>query len=139
MADRILVTGDQAVFTANFGLAVIVPLPGVLVGTGRLTISGRPVCVEGDEKSLIVPGCSYFAPQYPVPGVGTLTIRSLNSDQIATKTRTGGKAVLLKGSSFSALLQVMAPASHPSYGPDATPQYSGSGTFVSTNATVTGS
>ena len=34
---------------------------------------------------------------HSIPGTGTLKIASLADNQKATKTKTGGKAVLLKG------------------------------------------
>jgi hypothetical protein len=143
MADLILITGDKAMFNPAFGAAIVVVQPGNLVGTGKNNIGGKPAGVQGDEKKVIVPGCTYMTPQYSIPGVGTLMIDSLGGDQIAKKTKSGGKAVLLKGSTFTAKFQVMAPALQPPPGPgppipDATPQYIGTGNFVTTNMTVKG-
>ena len=136
MPDFILIEGDIANFLPAFGAAIVVVQPGTLQGSGPATLNGKKLCVDGDEKKVSVPGCSYMTPQYSVPGVGTLKIEALAGDQKAQKTDTGGKMVLLKGSSFTAKFEVTAPAQDPSSGvpvPDATPQYSGSGMFITTN------
>jgi len=141
MADFILITGDRAIFNPTFGPATVVVQPGTLMGTGKSKVTGKLVCVDGDEKKVIVPGCTYMTPQYSIPGVGTLSIQSLGGNQKARKTMSGGKPVLLKGSTFTAKMQVMTPAQQPTPGgpiPDATPQYSGTGSFISTNVKVKG-
>jgi len=142
MSDFILVTGDMAMFIPAFGQAVIVPVPGTLAGTGRASIGKKPVCVDGDEKNVIVPGVAYMTPSHPIPGVGILKIDSLGGDQKATKTKAGGKAVLLKGSTFTAKFQVSAPAMQPAPPgppvPDANPEYTGQGQFITTNVQVKG-
>ena len=138
MADSILTTGDQAMFN-TFGQAIVIVRPGNLIGSGKDKVNGKILCVDGDEKKVIVPGCTYMTPQYSIPGVGILTIESLAGDQKAKKTNSGGKPVLLKGSSFKAKFQVMVPAQQPSPPiPDPTPQYSGSGTFITTNLLIKG-
>ena len=72
------------------------------------------MCVDGDEKKVEVAGCSYYmTPQYPIPGTGTLKIAALAGNQKATKTSTGGKAVLLKGGNFTASFEVQSPAKQP--------------------------
>ncbi len=138
MADFILIEGDKAIFLPNFGAALVVVKPGDLKGSGPATLNGKKVCVDGDEKNVSVPGCMYMAPPYVIPGTGTLKIAALASNQKAQKTETGGKPVLLKGSNFTAKFEVQSPAKQPPPGPgspipDATPQYSGSGMFVTTN------
>ena len=85
-----------------------------------------------------------MTPQYSIPGTGTLKIDSLASDQKAAKTNSGGKAVLLKGGSFTAKFEVQSPAQQPPPGPgspipDASPQYSGNGMFITTNTKFQGS
>ncbi|HET7462406.1 MAG TPA: hypothetical protein VFJ82_14230 [Longimicrobium sp.] len=142
MSDFILVTGDMVMFNPPFGAATVVPVPGTLSGTGRSNVGHKPVCVDGDEKMVMVPGVTYISPPYVIPGVGMLSIDSLGGDQKATKTKSGGKAVLLKGSTFQAKFQVVAPAMQPTPTgpvPDATPSYSGgTGMFVTTNMQVKG-
>ncbi len=143
MPDFILVEGDKANFLPAFGAAVVVVKPGDLKGSGPATLSGKKVCVDGDEKDVSVPGCMYMTPQYSIPGTGTLKIAALAGNQKAQKTQTGGKAVLLKGGSFTAKFEVQSPAKQPPPGPrppipDASPQYSGNGLLITTNVKFQG-
>ena len=141
MADFVLIEGDKANFLPNFGPAVVVVQPGTLQGSGPATLNGKKMCVDGDEKKVEVAGCSYVTPQYSsIPGTGTLKIAALAGNQKATKTSTGGKAVLLKGGNFTASFEVQSPAQPPpgSGSPDATPKYSGMGTFITTNTKFQG-
>jgi len=141
MADLILMTGDQAIFNPNCGQAIVVVRPGNLMGSGKAKINGNPICVDGDEKKVLVIGCTYTTAQHTIPGVGMLSIQSLAGNQKAQKTESGGKPVLLKGASFQAKFQVMVPAQQPSFPspiPDATPQYAGTGSFTTTNLKVKG-
>ena len=138
MSDFILVDGDLANFMPNFGAAIVVVQPGTFKASGPATIGGKKICVDGDEKDVSVPGCTYMTPQYSIPGTGTLKIAALAGDQKAKKTKTGGKLVLLKGSTFTAKFEVQSPAKQPPPGPgspipDATPEYSGNGTFITMN------
>ena len=141
MSDVILIDGDLAMFQPTFGAATVVVQPGRITASGPAHVTGKPACVAGDESSVSVPGCTYIAGQYSIPGTGTLEIASLAGDQQAQTTSTGGKKLLLKGSTFTARFSVMAPAMQPPPGPgspipDATPSYSGSGSFVAVDATV---
>jgi Contractile injection system spike tip protein len=143
MADFILIEGDTVIFMPSFTPATVVVQPGKLEGSGPATIGGKKICVDGDESKVAVAGCAYMTPQYSIPGNGTLKISALAGNQKATKTQTGGKAVLLKGGNFTAKFEVQSPAQQPPPGPgspvpDATPQYSGNGMFVTTNAKFTG-
>lgn len=144
MPDFILIEGDKANFLPNFGAAVVVVQPGTLQGSGPATLNGKKLCVDGDEKNVSVPGCMYMTPQYSIPGTGTLKIDALAANQKAKKTNTGSKAVLLKGGQFTAKFEVQSPAQQPPPGPgspipDATPQYSGQGMFITTNTKFSGS
>jgi hypothetical protein len=136
--DFVLLDGDQALFLPNFGTATVVVQPGRLTGSGPMKSAGRRVCVDGDEGSVIVPGCLYMTPQYSIPGSGTLAISSLASDQLAPTSTAGGAKMMVKGSGFTAKFSVQVPAMQPPPGPgspipDATPVYSGSGWFQSSN------
>jgi len=144
MADFILMEGDKAIFIPAFGAAVVVVQPGDLKGSGPATINGKKICVDGDEKDVSVPGCTYMTPQYSIPGTGTLKIDALAGNQVATKTNTGGIAVMLKGGNFTAKFEVQSPAKQPPPGPggpipDSSPSYSGQGMFVTTNVKFQGS
>ena len=140
MSDFILKDGDKAIFFPTFGAAVVAVRPGVLKGIGPATLNGKNICVEGDEKSVSVPGCSYITPLFSIPGTGTLKIFALAEDQTAQKTYTGDKLVMLKGSNFTAKFEVQSPAMQPPpvLIPDPTPQYSGQGNFVTSNTKVFG-
>lgn len=143
MPDFILIESDKAIFLPNFGPAVVVVQPGDLKGSGPATLKGKKVCVDGDEKKVSVAGCTYMTPQYSIPGSGTLKIAALAANQKAKKTKTGGKAVLLKGSNFTAKFEVQSPAQQPPPGPgspipDSTTQYSGSGMFITNNTKFRG-
>ncbi len=130
--DFVILSGDQAVFNAAFTPAVIVPLPGVITGSAQSKSSGPTACVVGDEGSVQVPGVAYTSGAFTVPGVGMLTIFALGPDQQAVQGKSGGKPFILKGSTFRAKLQVLAPASNRG-GPDPVPVYFGSGQFVTKN------
>lgn len=141
MADFVLMDGDMVMFIPAFTPAIVVVQPGKLAGSGPATLGGKKICVDGDEADVSVPGCAYMTPQYSIPGTGTLKISGLAPNQKAKKTKTGGKAMLLKGSSFTAKFEVQSPAQQPPPGPgppvpDSTPQYSGQGMFVTTNLKV---
>jgi Contractile injection system spike tip protein len=142
MNKLILIEGDKALFMPAFGPAMVVVQPGTMQASGPATIGGKKICVEGDESKLQVPGCMYTTAQHSIPGTGTLKIAALAGDQKAKKTKTGGKAVLLKGSQFTAKFEVQSPAQQPPPGPgspvpDATPQYSGQGLFMPGNTKFT--
>jgi Contractile injection system spike tip protein len=141
MADFILMTGDKAIFNPNCGQAIVVVRPADLMGSGQAKINGKPVCVDGDEKKVLVIGCAYTTAQHNIPGVGMLSIQALAGNQKAKKTKSGSKPVLLKGASFQSKFQVMVPAQQPSTPspiPDATPQYAGTGSFMTTNRKMKG-
>lgn len=142
MSDTILLDGDQAIFLPAFGAATVVVRPGRLAGSGPATVSGKAVCVDGDEAKVTVPACMYTAGAYSIPGLGTLSIKQLAGNQKATKTKSGGKPVLLKGAMFTAQFQVTVPAQQPQPTgpvPDGVPQYTGNGRFQSTNLKASGS
>jgi len=138
MPDFVLIDGDLAVFLPTFGAATVVVQPGTMKGSGPGTWNGKNWCVDGDEKQLAVPGCSYITPVYSIPGVGTLKIAALAANQKAKDTQSNGKAVLLKGGQFTAKFEVQAPAQQPPPTPgppipDSMKTYSGLGSFTTFN------
>jgi hypothetical protein len=141
--DFILVDGDMAIFQPSFGPAMVVVQPGTLTASGPATLGGKKLCIAGDEGSVVVRGCMYTTPSHPLPGMGTLEIAALAGDQQASKTRTGGTPVLLVGGSFTGKFTVQSPAQQPTPSgspiPDSTPEYSGTGSFVTTNSKFRGS
>ena len=135
MSDFIIKTGDTATYNPNFGPALVVVAPGTITGSSRVNIDGSAACVQGDEASVSVP-VTYTNPggSFATPGVGTLTISALGADQLGQKTSSTQKPVILKGSTYTALLTVQAPAVNPGTGaPDPVPMYTGTGQFVTTN------
>ena len=75
-------------------------------------------------------------------GEGTLKIMELAPNQIATKTKSDGNAVLLKGASFIAIFEVQQAAQQsPPLQPTMDPMlkyFGGSGSFVAANTTCKG-
>ncbi|MEH1794094.1 hypothetical protein [Nostoc sp.] len=136
MLDFILITGDRVIFNPIFGKAIVVVRPDTLTGTGKATVNKKTICIDGDENKVIVPGCPYTSPPFVTPGTGTLSIQSLAPNQKARRVKSRGKAVLLKGTTFTAKFQVMVPAmqaSIPAPIPDPLLLYTGTGTFMTTN------
>jgi len=110
MGDFIIKTADLATWIPAFGKATILaPIPFPMIGTAKHNVNVVPACVEGDEKTVIVPS-PYISPPYTVPGAGVITIKKLASDQLTTTTKSGGKKIILKGSQYDAKFQVAAPA-----------------------------
>lgn len=135
MSDYIIIDGDYAFFQPSFTPAMVVVRPGNIVGTGISTITGKPICVEGDESSVEVPGCMYTAGAFSIPGTGTLKIKALDASQVAKKYTSGGTPVILKGKDFVAEFEVVAQAKQPppANSPDTTKKYEGKGKFITTN------
>ena len=113
MSDFIIIEGDKANFLPTFGLATVVVQPGTMQASGVDELNGKKVCVEGDESKLSVPGCMYMTSIHTIPGSGTLKIAALAGNQKATKTKSGGKKVILKGAMFTAKFEVQSPAQQP--------------------------
>ena len=134
MADFILIDGDTVKFNSAFMLASVVVQDGTLEGKGGATLGGSPVCVEGDETNVEVQNCDYVVGAFTTPGKGTITIDSLGTDQVATKTNSAGKPVLLKGSLLIAKFAVTQPATNANTGAsDPNTEYLGNGTFETSN------
>jgi Contractile injection system spike tip protein len=134
MLDSILATSDQAIFINTEGKAIF--SPGFLIGSGRAKIQNRIVCVEGDEKKIL---CSYTSPPHVIPGTGILKMNQLPASNKAKKVKSGGKAVLLKGSTFEAKFTVITPALQPiPPKPDKNKEYKGRLTFMTTNIRAKG-
>lgn len=137
MSDYILMNGDQVMFLPAFGQAIVVVKPGKLQGSGKAKLQGNKICLAGDEKKVSVPGCTYMTPVYSIPGMGTLQIASLAPNQKTKALADSGKAVLLKGSQFTAKFAVTNPAKQPNPSgpptPDSMTEYKGQGQFISRN------
>jgi hypothetical protein len=138
--DFVILSGDQAIFDSSFPPATVVPVPGTISAGNQAKGNQISVCVEGDESTVVAAGAAYTSGAFVTPGVGTLTIESLGSDQTAQNAKSGNKALILKGSQFRAKFQVTAPATNPSGGgapvPDPVTSYNGTGSFVTTNTVL---
>ncbi|WP_299259825.1 hypothetical protein [uncultured Aquimarina sp.] len=103
--DMIIMDGDTVEFSAMAPTTLIPPiLKTVIKASGKTTINGKKVCVEGDEKKVEI-SCPYVMSPF-MGGVGTVTIKQLGSDQLTKKTKSGNKRVILKGSILQAELTV---------------------------------
>lgn len=140
--EQIIRTGDQVQFNPTFGAAVLLA-PAITVINGsaaKVAAAGMTACVQGDEKTVVLPGIPYMSGSFVTPGVCTLTIQQLGADQLSKKTTIGGKAAIVKGTTFTAKMQVMSPAMQPNPPappiPDPVPTNMGTGVFITTNLTV---
>ena len=93
--EQIIRTGDQVQFMPNFGAAILLaPAITTITGTAAtVSAAGMTACVEGDEKTVVLPGIPYMSGSFVTPGTCTLTIQQLGGDQLSRKTKIGGKAV----------------------------------------------
>jgi hypothetical protein len=135
--DYVLIDADQALFEPTFGAAMVVVRPGMLRGSGPASLNGKRLCVVGDEASATVKGCLYSSGTYPIPGVGSLEVASLGSNQRTRTIQSGGQQLLLVGGSFTARFRVESPAQQPTAAgapiPDPMATYTGKGRFLTTN------
>ena len=133
--DVIIQDGDKVQFLPQCGGAIVAVKPGTITASGKTTLKGKKVCVEGDESSVEVAGCNYLAPPFVVPGTGTLTIKKLVPGQLAQKVTSGNKALILKGQMFIAEFKVDSQAKMPppANTPDPVPMYIGQGQFMPAN------
>lgn len=138
MGDVIVAAGDLVMFEPTFGNRLLVaPPPGVLKGTAGFTVSGKPACLVSDLLAVIVPGVSYTAGNFTVPGMGIIRVVAAGADQKAIKVSSGGTEELIKGSECSATFTPVAPATDPSSGaPDVMTATQGKGRFMVMNVKV---
>ena len=112
MSDFILINDDDVLFDSTFGAAVVDVRPGTIKASGPGTLKSSRFCVTGDEATVAVQ-CTYLTATHSTKGSGMLKIDMLAGNQIATKTNTGDKPVLLKGGVFKARFEVLTPATQP--------------------------
>lgn len=134
MKNIILISGDQAIFNGAIGPAIVQgPTTFVLNGSSSETHNGKKIVVVGDEKA-IQPTVSYISREFQIPGQGMLSI-NLKHDQVARETKFAGKAVVLTGMNFEAILTVTLPALYQNTEigppvPDGVIRYIGEGRFL---------
>jgi hypothetical protein len=135
-ADFIIKTGDMIQITIP--PPTIVPqlaAPVPMVGSAATVLtSGMATCVSGDEVPPSVRGpLTYTAPPYLTPGTGILTIILLPTN-LTVPTNTGGKPIIIKGSTFMAKFTVAVPAVNPITGdPDPLAEKVGTAQFITSN------
>jgi hypothetical protein len=139
-ADFIIKTGDMiriTIFPPAIVPILMSPLP--LIGTSaNVKAIMMPICLEGDElPPMLKSPQPYTAPPYVTPGMGTvsLTLTPMNK----TLLTKNGRAILIKGTPFTANFQVMAPAMMPTPAgpvPDPVAVKPGIAEFIITNLTV---
>jgi hypothetical protein len=140
--EQIIRSGDQVQFLPSFGAAILIaPAMTVITGSAAtVSVAGMTACVDGDEKTVMLPGIPYISGSFVTPGTCMLQIQSLGADQKSMKTKIMGKPVILKGTMFTAKMTVMSPAMQPAAPspiPDPVVSGMGQGMFITTNVTVT--
>ncbi|MCB0375312.1 MAG: hypothetical protein KDD04_05275, partial [Sinomicrobium sp.] len=112
--DTIIIDGDEVEFSTIATLTLIPGKPKTQIkATGKTTLNGKKVCVEGDEKNVEITNCSYTMPPFTVPGSGTLKIKQLVPNQLTQKAASGNKRIILQGKLFIAQFDVTSPAKQP--------------------------
>lgn len=134
MANPILITDDEVKFQPFFGPAIVsIPQNPKLSGSGKMTIGGKTVCLDGDEKNVKVENCNYISGTF-LGGNGKVEVLMLLPPHKSIKTKDSGKAVLLGGMPFLAKFTVSSPGTDPATGmKDPVPMYPGVGEFVTNN------
>lgn len=116
---------------------LLAPIP--LIGSSTDTfVGGMAACLEGDELPVAISTpLPYIAPPYVTPGVGTLKLTLMPTNK--TMTTKNGKAILLKGATFTAEFNVTSPAMMPTPAgpqPDPLTKKPGTAQFITTNLNV---
>ncbi len=142
--DYIIKTGDFLKITMNppeTYPTLEAPIP--LVGSSPdMKVMTMPACLEGDETPLLLLAPQpYISPTYyTTPGMGMATVKIQGANK-TTKTKNGGKAILLKGQTFQVDFDVTVPAIYVNEVtgvpvPDSVMKKSGTAQFITTNMTV---
>ena len=131
--DVVIMDGDTVSFSPIPGVNIVMK-PGKMKASGKTTINGKKVCVEGDEKNVVV-SCPYNVPPF-VNGSGNLTIDKLAANQLSVKSKSGNKSVILKGTAFTSRFQATVKAMNPANGTTDPGVYSGQGQFISSNEKI---
>ncbi|KWN65851.1 hypothetical protein [Burkholderia ubonensis] len=108
--NNILATGDELKVSPFFGTR-IVTLTGKpeIRGSGLTKISGRAVCVLGDEKTVNI-AATYYLIAGSSQGTGFVTIDLLGEDQKSQQCQSDGKPLLKQGTQFVAKFTPTVPA-----------------------------
>ncbi|MFD4597983.1 hypothetical protein ACFWPQ_08075 [Streptomyces sp. NPDC058464] len=141
MADFVIRTGDLLEVTIPVptvvpALAAPLPLTG---SSSNVTVGGTPVCLQGDELPMVLRApLAYTAPPFTQPGTGKLVL-TLLPENLTRKTTNGGKPILIRGGTFTAVFTVETPATQPppTALPDPLLAKPGTARFITTNISVT--
>ena len=140
MNNYVIRANDLANFLPLFTGATVTVPSFPMVATSDLKAEGIPVCLDGDQALVIIPGCPYVRPPYIIPGTGIVTIKLLGVDQLSVNTTYRDRRIILLGSVFDALFIKVVPAFAPNPSgapiPDPTPTYNGTGFFSTSNYKV---
>ncbi len=133
MTKLTILDGDQVVFLPIPGTTIIPMLQGVMKASSKAVFGGRKLCVEGDEKKVVVP-CTYLTPAFTISGTGNLTIEKLAVDQLSQKTKVGNVSIIRKGTFFKSKFQATVRAKNPVSGSDdPVGVYFGQGQLITSN------
>lgn len=141
MADFVIRTADLLEVTVPAPALVpmlLAPVP--LTGSSAdVTAAGMPVCLQGDELPVALRGpLPYTAPPFTDPGTGTLKLILLPGN-LTRQTTNGGKPLLIRGGTFSALFTVQTPATMPTPAgpvPDQELEKPATARFITSNTSV---
>jgi hypothetical protein len=120
-------------------LVPMLEAPGPLTGSStNFMVMNQPVCLLGDQIPMAWRGpMPYTAPPFVTPGMGTLQVVLLPTNQ--TAQTTNGSPILIKGSTFQAMFNVTVPAMQPTPAgpiPDPLAVKPGTAQFITVNATT---
>jgi len=132
--DTIILDGDEVEFSLP---DILVTEKTTIKASGKTTVNGKKVCVQGDEESIEIPNCSYISGPF-LNGKGTLTVKKLVPAQLTQKARSGNKPMILRGKPFIAQFKVTTKAMQPppANTPDPVPFYIGIGKFIPGNEKI---
>lgn len=131
MMSLVIVNGDVVQFMPQFGARTIAVPVTTIPGSGHATIGVKKVCVKGDEKKVKLQ-TPYISGAYTTPGLAEITIKKLNSGQLAAHCTSPDDLITQGQQPFDAQLKVLAPATMPAppFTPDNTMSSDGKGMFI---------
>lgn len=138
MMSAVIVDGDKMVFEPSFGDRIVILVsPPIIHGTGHATIGGMKVCIKGDEANVKL-NATYTTSSHTTPGTGIVTIKALDSSQLASECNSAAALITKGQQKFTASFTPNAPATTP---PDSSPDLvtdpsDGKGEFMASQSWV---
>ncbi|MGK0602883.1 hypothetical protein [Yokenella regensburgei] len=131
MMSLVIVNGDVILFFPQFGVRIITLPVTTIPGSGHATIGVKKVCVKGDEKKVKLQ-TPYISGAYTTPGLAEITIKKLDSGQLASNCISPDDLITQGQQPFDAQLKVLTPATTPppTVTPDNTIPSDGKGIFI---------